>query len=116
MIPMYTRVIVNAWAIARDANSWGNPDHFIPERFIGSEIDYKGQHFSFIPFGSGRRMCSGIHLAERVMSSMLVSLVTQFDWKLPNNMLPEELDMDDTSGIAAQKATPLLLIPTTINN
>ncbi|KAL8111102.1 cytochrome P450 76T24-like [Apium graveolens] len=115
-IPKNTRVIVNAWAIARDANSWANPDHFTPERFIGSEIDYRGQHFSFIPFGSGRRMCSGIRLAERVMSSMLVSLVAQFDWKLPNNMLPEELDMDDTSGVTAQKATPLLLLPATIIN
>ncbi|KAK1372088.1 hypothetical protein POM88_038180 [Heracleum sosnowskyi] len=113
-IPKNTRVIVNAWTIARDANSWKNPNHFTPERFIGSEIDYRGQHFSFLPFGSGRRMCPGIRLAERVMSTMLVSLVAQFHWKLPNNMLPEEIDMDDTSGVTAQKATSLLLIPTTI--
>lgn len=116
MIPKNTRVIVNAWAIARDPNSWENPDHFIPERFIGSEIDYRGRHFSFLPFGSGRRMCSGIRLAERVMSLILVSLVAQFDWKLPNNMLPEELDMDDTFGITLQKATPLVLIPTPTSN
>ncbi|WOH03423.1 hypothetical protein DCAR_0622820 [Daucus carota subsp. sativus] len=116
MIPKNTRVIINAWAIAHDTNSWENPDHFKPERFIGSEIDYKGQHFSFLPFGSGRRMCSGIRLAERAMSLILVSLVAHFDWKLPNNMLPEELDMDDTFGVTAQRATPLLLIPTPASN
>lgn len=27
MIPKNTRVIINAWAIARDPNSWENPEH-----------------------------------------------------------------------------------------
>ncbi|KAH9781714.1 cytochrome P450 83B1 [Citrus sinensis] len=40
-----------------------NPDKFIPERFVGSNIDMGGQNFEFIPFGSGRRICPGIHMA-----------------------------------------------------
>lgn len=115
-IPKNTRVIFNVWAIARDSVSWENPNTFTPERFLGSEIDYKGRYFSFLPFGSGRRICPGIRLAERVMSLMLVSLVAHFDWKLPDNMLPEELDLDDTFGVTSQKAIPLLLVPTTIDN
>lgn len=115
-IPKNTRVIFNVWAIARDSVSWENPNTFTPERFLGSEIDYKGRYFSFLPFGSGRRICPGIRLAERVMSLMLVSLVAHFDWKLPENMLPEELDLDDTFGVTSQKAIPLLLVPTTIDN
>lgn len=114
MIPKNTRVIINAWAIARDSISWENPNQFTPERFLNSEIDYKGRYFSFVPFGSGRRICPGIRLAERVMSLMLVSLVAQFEWKLPNNMLSDELDMDDTFGVTSQKAIPLLLMPTTM--
>lgn len=115
-IPKDTRVVINAWAIARDPNSWENPNQFTPERFLNSEVDYKGRYFSFVPFGSGRRICPGVRLAERVMSLMLVSLVGQFDWELPNNMLPEELDLDDTFGVTSQKAIPLVLIPKTLNH
>nr|XP_017254858.1 PREDICTED: cytochrome P450 76AD1-like isoform X2 [Daucus carota subsp. sativus] len=115
-IPKNTPIIINAWAIARDSNSWENPTDFTPERFLSSEIDYKGRYFSFLPFGSGRRICPGIRLAERVMSLMLLSLVAQFDWNLPNNMSLKDLDMDDTFGVTSQKATPLLLIPTTRND
>ncbi|WOH03424.1 hypothetical protein DCAR_0622821 [Daucus carota subsp. sativus] len=115
-IPKDTRVVINAWAIARDPNSWENPNQFTPERFLNSEVDYKGRYFSFVPFGSGRRICPGVRLAERVMSLMLVSLVGQFDWELPNNMSPEELDLDDTFGVTSQKAIPLVLIPKTLNH
>lgn len=115
-IPKNTPIIINAWAIARNSDSWKSPTHFNPERFLSSDIDYKGRYFSFLPFGSGRRICPGIRLAERVMSLMLMSLVAQFDWKLPKNMLPKDLDMDDTFGVTSRKATPLLLIPTTRNN
>ncbi|KAL0310436.1 UNVERIFIED_CONTAM: 4-hydroxyphenylacetaldehyde oxime monooxygenase [Sesamum calycinum] len=52
-----TRVLVNAWAIGRDPNTWNNPNEFLPERFEGNEVDFRGQHFEFVPFGGGRRMC-----------------------------------------------------------
>lgn len=112
LIPKDTQVLVNVWGIARDPDYWKNPNCFIPQRFLGSEMDYKGRHFSFLPFGSGRRMCPGIRLAERVISLMIASLVTRFEWKLPNNIAPEELDMTDSFGITLQRASPLLVVPT----
>ncbi|KAK9152021.1 hypothetical protein Syun_010330 [Stephania yunnanensis] len=54
-----TRVMVNVWAIGRNHEYWNDPDEFCPERF-DSLIDYKGQHFEFLPFGSGRRICPGM--------------------------------------------------------
>ncbi|KAF8364713.1 hypothetical protein HHK36_033313 [Tetracentron sinense] len=62
-IPAGTRLIVNAWKIHRDPRWWDRPLEFCPERFIkgqgsSSEVDLRGQHFQFIPFGAGRKVVS----------------------------------------------------------
>ena len=60
-ITLKTRVIINAWAIGRDHKHWGtDAESFVPERFVGSSIDYKGTDFEYIPFGAGRRVCPGM--------------------------------------------------------
>ena len=41
---------------------------------------------------------------------MIASLVYGFDWKLPDGLSPENLDMDDISGLTLQRATPLLAV------
>ena len=52
-IPQRTRVIVNGWAIGRDPKVWEAPEEFRPERFMGNQIDFKGNDFQFIPVGFG---------------------------------------------------------------
>ncbi|KAB2604612.1 hypothetical protein D8674_042249 [Pyrus ussuriensis x Pyrus communis] len=105
-----TLVLVNAWAIARDLRFWKDPEEFIPERFDGSSVDYKGQHFEFLPFGAGRRVCPGIYIWERQRWSLDLQI---FSWKLPDGM-EEDLNMEETSGslsLTVSKKTPLNLIP-----
>ncbi|KAJ8633660.1 hypothetical protein MRB53_026996 [Persea americana] len=110
-IPKYTQVIVNAWAIGRDPNVWTNPTCFLPERFLHSKLDFKGQDCQFIPFGAGRRICPGSPLAFRMVHLSLASLLHSFAWKLPNGMLPEGMNMDDKFGITLQMEAPLLAVP-----
>ncbi|KAI3727554.1 hypothetical protein L6452_16170 [Arctium lappa] len=109
ILPKNTSIIVNAWAMARDPRYWEDPLMFKPERFLGNRLDFKGQHFEFIPFGSGRRMCPGIPLAVRVVSLMVASFVYHFDWKLPH--AKEEMDMNVIFGLALLRATPLVATP-----
>ncbi|KAL7182906.1 hypothetical protein ACSBR1_041564 [Camellia fascicularis] len=111
LIPKNTQIFVNAWAIAQNPSYWENPTQFMSERFLMSEMDYKGQNFAFLRFDSGRRMCPGIPLAQRVVSLMIASLVCHFDWKLPDGVTPENLDMTDTFGVTLQRATLLRAIP-----
>uniref|UniRef100_A0A175YP90 Cytochrome P450 n=1 Tax=Daucus carota subsp. sativus TaxID=79200 RepID=A0A175YP90_DAUCS len=113
-IPKNTQVLVNAWAIARDSDSWENPTTFMPERFLDSEVDFRGQHFSYLPFGSGRRMCPGMPLAHRVVSLMIASLVYHFEWKLPHDMNPKEHDMTERFGLTLARAVPLVAVPITL--
>ncbi|VVB03470.1 unnamed protein product [Arabis nemorensis] len=106
-----TQVLVNVWAIGRDPSTWENPLRFEPERFLGKEIDVKGRDYELIPFGAGRRVCPGMPLALKTISLMLASLLYSFDWKLPNGVVPEDLDMDETFGITLHKTNPLYAIP-----
>ncbi|GKE36510.1 geraniol 8-hydroxylase-like protein [Tanacetum coccineum] len=86
---------------------------FMPERFLQNKVDYKGQHYEFIPFGSGRRKCPGMPLAHRMLSLIVASLVYHFDWELL--YAKEEMDMNDIFGLTLLKATPLVAIPIPLN-
>ncbi|PIA28378.1 hypothetical protein AQUCO_07000007v1 [Aquilegia coerulea] len=111
-IPAKTRAIINYWAIAMDPLSWKDPEKFEPERFINNSIDFKGMDFEFIPFGAGRRICPGISLGVMNIELSLAALLFHFDWKLPNSMKSEELDMDESFGLTLFKRNSLRLVPT----
>ncbi|XP_042380933.1 cytochrome P450 71A1-like [Zingiber officinale] len=107
-----TRIYINAWSIGRDADAWDKPEEFRPERFEGSSVDYLGQCFELVPFGSGRRICPGISMSESVMWLTLANLLHGFDWALPAGVRREDLDMSEVFGLVASKKEPLVLIAT----
>ena len=111
-IPTETRVIINAWAIGKDPKSWLQPEHFIPERFEDSSVDYNGTHFELIPFGAGRRICPGMGLGLAIVELTLARLLYHFNWKLPSGFGPQDLNMDETFGTVARRKHELLAIPT----
>ncbi|XP_058221831.1 flavonoid 3'-monooxygenase CYP75B137-like [Rhododendron vialii] len=108
-IPKGTRVFINIWAIHRDPLIWENPAEFHPERFLDGKLGFRGGDFSYFPFGSGRRMCAGIAMAERMFLFSLASILHSFEWKLPEG---EELDLSEKFGIVLKKRVPLVAIPT----
>ncbi|EEF48751.1 (S)-N-methylcoclaurine 3'-hydroxylase isozyme, putative [Ricinus communis] len=110
-IPKNSQVVVNLWAIGRDSSSWEDPLSFKPERFLNSNIDFKGHHFQLLPFGSGRRTCPGLPMATRQLPLILAYLIRCFEWSLPNDQDPAMLDMNDKFGITLVKDSPLLLVP-----
>lgn len=107
-IPKDTRVLVNVWTIGRDPEIWDQPNEFIPERFIGKNIDVKGQDFELLPFGTGRRMCPGYSLGLKVIQSSLANLLHGFKWKLPGDMKPGDLSMEEIFGLSTPKKIPLV--------
>ncbi|KAJ8764485.1 hypothetical protein K2173_006225 [Erythroxylum novogranatense] len=112
-IPKKSRVMINAWAIGRDRNSWEEPETFRPARFLKESMpDFKGSNFEFIPFGSGRRSCPGMQLGLYALDLAVAHLLHCFTWELPDGMKPSELDMNDVFGLTAPRATRLVAIPT----
>lgn len=109
-IPKGTQALVLVWAIGRDPAIWDAPDEFQPERFLGQDIDVKGQSFELLPFGSGRRMCPGYSLGLKVIQASLANLLHGFNWKLPEGMSKEELDMEEIFGLSTPRKIPLVAV------
>ncbi|KAL9167324.1 hypothetical protein ABFS82_05G088900 [Erythranthe guttata] len=110
-IPKNTTVFINVRSIQRDPSIWDKPLEFRPERFLDDKIekcDYGGNYFHYLPFGSGRRICAGMPLAERMLMYLLASFLHSFDWKLGQG---ETLDMSEAFGIVLRKGTPLIAVP-----
>ncbi|XVE50807.1 hypothetical protein DITRI_Ditri01bG0192900 [Diplodiscus trichospermus] len=110
-IPAKTKVLINSWAIQRDSRYWKDAEEFYPERFLNSSIDLRGTYFEYIPFGAGRRICPGISLALPSIELTLANLLYHFDWKLPNGMKFEDLDMTESSAISVRRKNDLFLLP-----
>lgn len=109
-IPKGSRIFVNVWAMQRDPSIWENPLKFDPERFYNNtKWDFSGSDFNYFPFGSGRRICAGIAMAERMVMYSLATLLHSFDWELPRG---EKMDLSEKFGIVLKKKIPLVAIPT----
>ncbi|KAJ4965850.1 hypothetical protein NE237_017699 [Protea cynaroides] len=105
-----TRVHVSTWTIGRDPMLWDAPEDFRPERFFGKVIDVKGHDFELLPFGSGRRMCPGYVLGLKIIQSFLANIIHGFQWKLPEEMQPKDLNMDEVYGLSTPKKIPIVAI------
>lgn len=103
-----TEVIINAWGIGRDPALWDRSEEFWPERFLNTNIDYKGHHFELIPFGAGRRICPGIAFAMSADELALANVLHKFDWGLTG----EELDITESTGLTIHRKFPLLAVAT----
>ncbi|PKU64259.1 Cytochrome P450 71A9 [Dendrobium catenatum] len=109
-IPAYTRVIINAAAITTDPNIWENPLDFLPERFEGMDVDFKGHDFELLPFGFGRRKCPGINFTMVIVELALANLLHCFDWSIPNGIKAEDINMEEAIGVARHKKEALCLV------
>ena len=76
-----TQVFINVWAIGRAPEVWKNALIFQPERFLESNISVQRQHFGFLPFGSGRRICPAWMLGLLTVELILANLVQTIDLK-----------------------------------
>ncbi|PHT47928.1 hypothetical protein CQW23_12136 [Capsicum baccatum] len=108
-IPKGTRLYTNVLKLQRDPKIWSNPVQFEPERFFSTDVDFRGQHYEFIPFGSGRRSCPGMTYALQVEYLTIGHLIQGFDYRTPSG---EPLDMKEGPGMTMRKVNPVEVIMT----
>ncbi|KAH7915214.1 cytochrome P450 [Hygrophoropsis aurantiaca] len=64
VIPAGTTVYGNHWAISRDPQVFPDPEKFDPQRWIDDDGQFR-HDIKFPTFGFGRRICPGLHVANR---------------------------------------------------
>ncbi|KAF8657133.1 hypothetical protein HU200_060317 [Digitaria exilis] len=112
-VPKGCTVLVNLWAVHRDAKAWPEPEKFKPERFLPrlEETGFLGTtEFNFIPFSAGRRVCLGLPLATRMVHAMLGSLIHRFELTLPQEVKENGVDISESLGLTMIMAKPLQAI------
>ena len=113
-VPRGATVIFNMWAIMRDPAAWERPDEFVPERFLDKAVEFQGKDYEFIPFGSGRRLCPGLPMAERVVPFVLASLLHAFEWRLPDGVSADEMDVTEKFTTVNTLAVPIRAVPVVV--
>ncbi|KAI1350272.1 cytochrome P450 2D18 [Xylaria sp. FL0043] len=86
MLPKDSVVIVNIWGIHHDGNRFTHPETFDPDRYEGQTrlapvYANAGSHETrdHYGYGVGRRICPGIHLAERGLWMAISRIIWAFD-------------------------------------
>ncbi|CAH2079686.1 unnamed protein product [Thlaspi arvense] len=111
-VPENTPLVVSAYAVMRDPDSWEDPNEFKPERFLDSsrsgEEDEREHAFKYIPFGGGRRGCPGVNLAYIFLGTAIGVMVQCFDWKIKG----DKVNMEEAPrALVLTMAHPLNCIP-----
>ncbi|MED6114725.1 hypothetical protein PIB30_083288 [Stylosanthes scabra] len=103
-----TILFTNIWKINTDSSVWSDCLEFQPEKFLTThkDVDFRGQHFDLLPFGSGRRICPGISFGVQIIHFILASFLHSFEI---SSM--EDVDMTGTQVGTYEKATPLKVYP-----
>ncbi|PPQ87190.1 hypothetical protein CVT25_015020 [Psilocybe cyanescens] len=94
-IPKGAPIIINIWGIMHDPDLFERPDEFWPERYLltpdgtrpGIEKDYNIR--STLPFGSGKRLCPGMHLANMNLNLAVMRLIWAFDFAPIGGPIPQ---------------------------
>ncbi len=71
-------LILSMYVTHRHPDLWDNPSEYRPERFI----ERKNKGYSFYPYGGGKRLCLGMHLARMEITTIIALFVVTFEFKL----------------------------------
>lgn len=93
-LPKGTTIIVNAWGLHNDDTRFKNPETYDPDHFAGvttlaadlaNGAYDKRDHYGY---GTGRRFCPGVHVAERNLFLAMAKVLWGFDIK-PGKTKPD---------------------------
>ena len=101
-IPRGSVVMINMWAI-QYSDAWEEPEKFEPARYLGWDLTAaesavaepsKRDHYTY---GAGRRICAGIHVAEKSIFINVARILHGFDLTLATDEFGRDIELDFTT-------------------
>ena len=115
LIPKDATIIIPAWAIHH--TEYVDPDTYNPDRFLKHTrlaMDYAGsgdyQNRDHYAYGAGRRICVGIHFAERTQWRILAKILWGFTIEHAVDDNGEQITLDHDGYSDAMISDPLPFI------
>ncbi len=78
-----TMMLISPWVLHRHRRRWTNPDAFDPSRFLPDAEP--APRFTYLPFGSGPRVCVGAQFALAEATLVLARLIQAFDVEIADD-------------------------------
>lgn len=100
-IPNGSTVILCPYALHRHPDHWPNPNHFDPYRFTKENKQHRPK-LSYIPFGSGPRVCIASNLALFQASMILGTLLQRF------KVTPQPTEVEEQFIVTLKPHSPVL--------
>ncbi|KAM4017669.1 cytochrome P450 2J6-like [Anomaloglossus baeobatrachus] len=86
-IPKGITIITDLSSLHYDEGHWKYPYEFNPDNFLNKDSELKKVD-SFLPFSAGPRVCLGENLARMEIFLFFTSLLTHFEFHLPDPKFP----------------------------
>ncbi|KAI0839539.1 cytochrome P450 [Hypoxylon sp. FL0890] len=97
IVPAGKTIVLNVWALNMDPENWPNPHYE-----IATPSDPASVRHDYV-FRAGRRLCQGIHIAERSLFLAMACLLWAFNISTPD---PGKIDAEDLRGVLAVVPAP----------
>lgn len=103
LIPKGAMVTVVPYATHRHPEFWDHPLEFYPEHFTEERVAQRPR-YAYFPFGSGQRICIGIHFAQMEAALILAEVAQRYRARLA-----EENDGSVRYIGVARPASPIMM-------
>ncbi|XHG08273.1 hypothetical protein AWENTII_011383 [Aspergillus wentii] len=112
-IPKESVVAIQQYAIHNNPQYFPEPEKFKPERYLSyqhksgvyaaSADPHERDHWSF---GAGRRICTGMHLAENSLYITVAMILWAFNIRPPPGQKAEQVDFSDEAYLPGMNTLP----------
>lgn len=87
-LPAASNVLISPWALHHSSRYWPDPERFDPDRFLPAREAVR-HRYSYLPFGTGPRVCLGSHFAYMEAQLSLAVLLRRYRFELLGDDEPE---------------------------